>query len=180
MKFTDIRTEDSVNKGVPFKISTLVEETGKLLPGSEKLLFKNFGIDLKALKYEKKETIEILCKSQKKDVEQVLNILNKEYQKKYALSISCEELQMMIEDRAPVNILDVREQWECDIAKINNSQRITPNNNENILSQIEKEELLVIVDWNGDRGSSFQQWLFQKGFKNMLRFFFINIYFSFF
>lgn len=167
LQFTDVVSDDPEGKEGPFEVSTPMKEVSRSLPGAEKLLFETFKIGLPVLGYDEKETIESLCNSQSKNTEEVLAALNMDYQKRFAHCISCEELQMMIEDEAPVNVLDVREQWEYDIAKIKNSQRITPENNEKILSQLKEEELVVIVDWNGDRGASFQKWLFQRGFNNV-------------
>ncbi len=167
LQFTDIVSDSSEDKEGPFEVSTLMKDVSRSLPGAEQLLFETFKIGLPVLGYDEVETIETLARSQNKNVEEVLNALNKDYQKRFAHSISCEELQMMIEDEAPVNVLDVREQWEYDIAKIKNSQRITPDNNEKILSKLNEEDLVVIVDWNGDRGASFQKWLFQRGFSNV-------------
>lgn len=163
LMFTDVVMDNSDGDG-PFEASTFMKEVAKILPGTEKFLFENFKIGLPVLGYEEKETIESLCKSENKNTEEILSALNGDYQNRFAHAISCEELEMMMEDGITVNILDVREQWEYDIAKIKDSQRITPDNNQKILSQLNPEDLVVVVDWNGDRGTSFQKWLSQRGF----------------
>jgi rhodanese-related sulfurtransferase len=164
--FTEVVSAQSDDEG-PFEASFLMSEVAKNLPGSDKLLFEKLKIGLPVLGYDEKETIQTLAESHNKKIDDVLSELNGDYQKRFAHSISCEELEMMIEDNAPINILDVREQWEYDVAKIKGSQRITPVNNESILKQLNPENLVVIVDWNGDRGGSFQGWLFQRGFKSV-------------
>jgi rhodanese-related sulfurtransferase len=167
LMFTDVVTDSLDGKEGPFIVSTPMREVSRTLPGAEKLLFEKFQIGLPVLGYDEKDTIQSLSESQNKNVEEILGALNSDYQKRFAHSISCEELQMMLEDGAPVNVLDVREQWEYDIAKIKDSQRITPNNNETILSKLNQEDLVVVVDWNGDRGASFQKWLSQRGFSSV-------------
>ena len=69
-----------------------------------------------------------------------------------------------INDEIDKFLLSLPNAENIDIAKIKDSQRITPDNNEKILSQLNPEDLVVVVDWNGDRGTSFQKWLSQRGF----------------
>lgn len=63
-----------------------------------------------------------------------------------------------------VNLLDIRERWEYDIAHIEGSQLITRENCETVLGSIGKDCEIVIVDWKGERSPSFQKWLAQRGF----------------
>jgi len=61
-------------------------------------------------------------------------------------------------------LLDLRESWEWDIAHIEDSQLITRENSESILSNLKKDAELILIDWKQDRSPSFVKWLVQQGF----------------
>ena len=61
-------------------------------------------------------------------------------------------------------LLDLRESWEWDIAHIEGSQLITRENSESLLSNLKKDEELILIDWKQDRSPSFVKWLVQQGF----------------
>ncbi|KMP11197.1 hypothetical protein UR09_03945 [Candidatus Nitromaritima sp. SCGC AAA799-A02] len=63
-----------------------------------------------------------------------------------------------------LTLLDIRESWEWDIARIEGSRLITRENCESVLSSLETDRELVLVDWKQDRSPSFQKWLVQHGF----------------
>ena len=79
--------------------------------------------------------------------------------------ISPEELHQRLDSGASnLTILDLRESWEWDIAKIEGSQLITKENSGSILSTLDKDRELILVDWKQDRSPSFVRWLLQRGF----------------
>jgi len=61
-------------------------------------------------------------------------------------------------------LLDLRESWEWDIAHIEGSQLITRENSESVLSNLEKDRELILIDWKQDRSPSFVKWLLEQGF----------------
>ena len=61
-------------------------------------------------------------------------------------------------------LLDLRESWEWDIAHIEGAQLITRENCASILSNLQKDEELILIDWKQDRSPSFVKWLVQQGF----------------
>jgi len=61
-------------------------------------------------------------------------------------------------------LLDLRESWEWDIAHIEDSQLITRENSESILSNLKKDAELILIDWKQDRSPSFVKWLLGQGF----------------
>ena len=61
-------------------------------------------------------------------------------------------------------LLDLREGWEWDIAKIEGSQLITRENSKSILSNLNKNQELILIDWKQDRSPSFVKWLLGQGF----------------
>lgn len=79
--------------------------------------------------------------------------------------ISPEDVQLRLESGGSnLTLLDIRESWEWDIAKIAGAQLITKENCESVLSALDKNQELVLIDWKQDRGPSFQNWLLQRGF----------------
>ena len=79
--------------------------------------------------------------------------------------ISPEELHHKLDaGGSNITLLDLRESWEWDIARIEGSQLITRENSEEILVALDKDRELILIDWKQDRSPSFVQWLLQKGF----------------
>lgn len=66
-----------------------------------------------------------------------------------------------------LRILDIREQWEYDIARIEGSQLITRENSTTVIGSLGKDREVVLVDWKGERSPSFQKWMSQHGFTNV-------------
>ena len=79
--------------------------------------------------------------------------------------ISPEDLHQRLDaGGSNLTLLDLRESWEWDIARIEGSQLITRENSESILSTLDKNRELILIDWKQDRSPSFVQWLLEKGF----------------
>ncbi len=96
-----------------------------------------------------------------------IEVEKKELVEKNISVMTCEELQQRIAaDNRPV-LLDIRENWERDISKIEGSHIISSENNEHIMRTFEKDREIVLIDWKQDRSPSFQKWLQQKGFTNV-------------
>ena len=83
--------------------------------------------------------------------------------------VSPEEIHQRLDASKSSNmaILDIREEWEWNIAKIESSQLVTRGNCESILSALDKSQELVLIDWKQDRSPSFQNWLLQRGFSGV-------------
>ena len=79
--------------------------------------------------------------------------------------ISPEELHNRISSGGSnLILLDLREGWEWDVAHIEGSQLITRENSESVLSNLEKDRELILIDWKQDRSPSFVKWLLEQGF----------------
>jgi len=79
--------------------------------------------------------------------------------------ITPEELNTRLDaGGANLTLLDMRESWEWDIARIEGSQLITRENSESILSTLNKDRELILIDWKQERSPSFVKWLHQQGF----------------
>ncbi len=149
----------------PFSANTLMKELNRQWPEAHTLLFKQFHIGLPTNGHGPEETIGSVCKSHSKNELEILNFLNTEYFDKHIAVIKPEELDLKIQSgTTQLTLLDIRESWERDIAKIEGSLFITQENCESIIETLSKEKELVLIDWKQDRSPSFLKWLRQKGF----------------
>jgi rhodanese-related sulfurtransferase len=151
----------------PFNAELPMESANQIFPEVHTVLFKEFHIGLPVTPYDKKETLASICQTHGKNVQEVVNCLNREHADKNVAIMTCEELKQKIDsDNKPV-LLDIREGWERDISKIEGSHIINAENNEHVLGTFEKDREIVLIDWKQDRSPSFQKWLTQRGFTNM-------------
>ena len=148
----------------PFNAELSMQSANQIFPDVHSVLFKKFHIGLPVTPYKKEETITSLCQAQKKNVQEVINHLNGEFAEKNIAVMTCEDLKQRIDsDTRPV-LLDIRQNWERDVSKIEGSHIINSENNEHILGTYEKDREIVLIDWKQDRAPSFQKWLNQRGF----------------
>lgn len=149
----------------PFTVQTSMQELNQLFPEAHSLLFKKFHVGLPVSGYKPGETIGSVCREQNKLELEVLNFLNSEYLDKNVEIISPQDLEERMRPGAPKPVLlDIRENWERDIAIIQGSQLVTRENSESIISSLDKDEEIVLIDWKQDRSPSFRKWLVQRGF----------------
>ena len=95
----------------PFNPELSMESANKIFPEVHNVLFKEFHIGMPVTPYGKKETLASLCKTHKKNSQEVINFLNKEHADKNVAIMTCEELKQKIDsDDKPV-LLDIREGW---------------------------------------------------------------------
>jgi len=151
----------------PFNPELSLETANQIFPEVHTILFKEFHIGLPITPYKKEETIASLCQVQEKNVQEVINHLNKEFLEKNIAVITCEELKQRIDSGNKPVLLDVRESWERDISKIEGSHIINSENNEHVLGTFEKDREIVLIDWKQDRSPSFQKWLNQRGYTDI-------------
>ena len=151
----------------PFNAEISLESANKMFPEVHTLLFKEFHIGLPVTPYKKEETIASLCQVQGKNVQEVINHLNREFAEKNIAVMTCEELKQRIDSGNKPVLLDIRESWERDISKIEGSHIINSENNEHVMGTFEKDREIVLIDWKQDRSPSFQKWLNQRGFTNV-------------
>ncbi len=151
----------------PFDAELSLEAANKILPEVHTILFKEFHIGLPVTPYKKEETIGTLCKTHEKNIQDVINLLNKGFAETNIAVMTCNELKARIDSNNKPTLLDVRESWERDISKIEGSHIINSENNEHVLGTFEKNREIVLIDWKQDRAPSFIKWLNQRGFTNV-------------
>ncbi|MBI4390097.1 MAG: peptidylprolyl isomerase [Nitrospinae bacterium] len=151
-----------------FSSGTSMQDLNARFPDAHSLLFKTFHIGLPVAGYPPGETVGSVCSAHGKPVETVLAALNSEFANRNVSTISPQDLQARIEsgDKNLI-VLDIREQWERDIARMEGATSIARENSEAVLGSLGKDREVVLVDWKGDRFPSFQKWLKQRGFSNV-------------
>ena len=151
----------------PFNAEVSMATANQIFPDVHTVLFKEFHIGMPVTPYKTEDTLASVCQDQGKNLQEVINCLNREYSEKNIAIMTCEELKQKIDSGNKPAMLDIRESWERDIAKIEGSHIINAENNEHVLGTFEKDREIVLIDWKQDRSPSFQKWLSQRGFKNI-------------
>lgn len=164
LQITEIEQDE---EEIVFNPDTSMQEVNRVLPEAHTLLFKNFHIGMPVTGYKPEETIFTVCEQHGKKVGEVLALLNSEAGKKRVHFITPEELKQKMKNGEPIALLDIREQWEHDIARLDEATFITRENCESVLSGLDPNQEIVVIDWNGDRTASFQKFLGQRGFTNV-------------
>lgn len=152
----------------PFTRETLMTEVNQELPEVHTLLFKKFQIGMPVAGYKPGETVNSVAEAHSKNVTEILALLNNEMGDQVVSLISPEDLKgKMNAGDSNLKILDIRERWEYDIAKFNGAEFITQETVESILGNLKPENEIVLVDWKGDRGPSFQKYLAERELLNV-------------
>jgi len=165
LMITDIeveRVEGSVST------ETRMNDLNDMFPEAHTLLFKTFHIGLPGSGYKAEDTVGSVCETNGKNPLEVVNFINTELSNRQIPTVLPEELRdKMQAPGSPPTLLDIRESWEWDIAKIEAAQLVSRENNETIINSLKKDQEIVLIDWKQDRSPSFQKWLAQRGFRNV-------------
>lgn len=82
-------------------------------------------------------------------------------------SVSVQELKRKMDAREPLTLIDVREPWEYDIAKINGSKLVPLGELEERLTELSREGVLVLQCHSGGRSEQGTRLLQQAGFTSV-------------
>jgi rhodanese-related sulfurtransferase len=82
--------------------------------------------------------------------------------------IAPEELKTLLNDKSDVVVVDVREPWELETAKIENSKHIPMGDIPARFNQeLDPEDHIVVVCHHGVRSMNVTAWLRQQGFERV-------------
>lgn len=82
--------------------------------------------------------------------------------------ITPEDLKSLLKSDSDIVVLDVREPWEFETAKIGNSKHIPMNDIPARFNQeLDPEEHIVVVCHHGVRSMNVTSWLRQQGFEKV-------------
>lgn len=82
-------------------------------------------------------------------------------------TISPKELKARLEKGDKLVLLDVREQWEFDLAKVNGSTLIPLGTLPQSLSKLNRDSEIVAICHHGMRSADATNFLLQQGFQNV-------------
>lgn len=82
-------------------------------------------------------------------------------------TISPKELKARIDKGDQLVLLDVREQWEFDLAKVNGSTLIPLGTLPQSLSKLNRDSEIVAICHHGMRSADATNFLLQQGFQNV-------------
>ncbi|HEX9155476.1 MAG TPA: rhodanese-like domain-containing protein [Nitrospira sp.] len=82
-------------------------------------------------------------------------------------TISPKELKARIDKGDQLVLLDVREQWEFDLAKVNGSTLIPLGTLPQSLSKLSRDSEIVAICHHGMRSADATNFLLQQGFQNV-------------
>ena len=139
------------------------------------LVYDSLSMNFKELKLGKNKNCPICGESPRikelMDYEQFCNMKEEEEKSLEKDEISVGKLKNMIDDHEDFVLVDVREEYEWDICKIEGAKLIPMsqimNDNIGILENIEKDKKIVLHCHTGARSSAVLQILKNKGFKNL-------------
>ena len=84
-----------------------------------------------------------------------------------AAEITAEELKSRLWSAETITLLDVREPWECQIARIEGSKHIPMGDIPSRAHQeLDPDAYIVVVCHHGVRSLNVTHWLRQQGFEN--------------
>jgi rhodanese-related sulfurtransferase len=82
--------------------------------------------------------------------------------------IAPEELKTLLNDKSDVVVVDVREPWELETAKIENSKHIPMGDIPARFNQeLDPEDHIIVVCHHGVRSMNVTAWLRQQGFERV-------------
>jgi rhodanese-related sulfurtransferase len=82
--------------------------------------------------------------------------------------ISDTELKSLLDGKADIVLLDVREPWECEVARIAGSKQIPMGEVPARFNQeLDPDSHIVVVCHHGVRSMNVTSWLRQQGFENV-------------
>jgi adenylyltransferase/sulfurtransferase len=81
--------------------------------------------------------------------------------------ITAEQLKARLDRREPVTLLDVREDWERQLARLENSLHIPIDEIEIRVEELDPDEELVVYCHQGVRSAAVAEYLRQRGFRSV-------------
>jgi rhodanese-related sulfurtransferase len=81
--------------------------------------------------------------------------------------LSPAEANKILGEQEDVRLIDVREKWEYETAKIDNSELMPLSEFQNHIPKLKPEDNLIIVCHHGNRSFTVSSFLVQNGFKNV-------------
>lgn len=152
---------------VVFNLLSTMREVEVNFPFLRSLLFSKFHVGgCSTCGYEPTETIEQVAIKHSKDAQAMLNALNEGVVDMLKSEITIQEFDELRKRNAKILIVDVRENWEFEIAHIPESILLTENNFEKIIADSKNMESVIVVCHHGLRSMNATLYLRENGVLN--------------
>jgi rhodanese-related sulfurtransferase len=150
-----------------FSLMATMKDVETFFPFARSLLHSKFHVGGCAqCGYEPHETIEQVAIKHAKDPQAMMEALNEGLEDMHKSEITVSELAIMKKRNAKILIIDVREEWEFDVAKIPNSLLLTEQNFEEMVQWSKNMECVVVVCHHGLRSMNAVLYLRENGVVN--------------
>ncbi|BBH52292.1 rhodanese-like domain-containing protein [Fluviispira sanaruensis] len=150
-----------------FTQQTTMQEVETHYPFARSLLHSKFHVGgCASCGYEANETIEQVSQKHKKDGSAMLEALNQGWLDMQKAEITVDQFAEMKMRKAKMLIIDVREDWEYELANIPNSYLLTETNFEETVESAKKVECVIVVCHHGLRSMNATLYLRENGVTN--------------
>jgi rhodanese-related sulfurtransferase len=152
---------------IVFNLLSTMKEVETRFPFARSLLHKKFHVGGCAnCGYESNETIGEVAAKHSKDVQAMVIALNEGVEDMMKSEITVEEFSDLQQRNAKILIVDVREEWEFEIARIPNSILLTEKNFKQTVDLSKNMDCVVVVCHHGLRSLNATLYLRENGISN--------------
>ena len=147
-----------------FTLTTQMKEVESTFPFTRSTLHGQFHIGgCTKCGYEPQNTIEDIANKYSKEPEVVLEALNQGYEDMMCAEISVSKFLELKNSSQKILLLDVREEWEYNIAHIPNSLLLTESNFETMLTKAKEASHVIVLCHHGMRSMNATLYLREHG-----------------
>ena len=150
---------------------TTMSELQELIPGSRRALFAKYHIGgCQSCGFDDSEPIAEVCqRNDNLPVNEVLDHLQTSADHDKKIQINPKDLKSKIEDtNNKIHLLDIRSREEFEAARIEGSQILTAELQQEALGKWDKDTSIIIIDHSGDRSLDVTAFFIGHGMKNVL------------
>lgn len=150
-----------------FSLTSTMKEVEVKFPFARALLHSKFHVGgCASCGYEQDETIEQVANKHSKDAHQMIMALNLGIEDMQKAEITCAEVTELKKRNAKILCLDVREEWEYEVAHLPNSVLLTEGNFTEMVEMSKNVETVVVVCHHGLRSMNAVLYLRENGIAN--------------
>ena len=150
---------------------TTMGELQELVPGSRRALFAKYHIGgCQSCGFDDSETIAEVCqRNNNLPVNEILDHLRTSADHDKKIQIQPKSLKSEIEDtNNKIHLLDIRSREEFEAARIEGTQILTAELQQEALGKWDKDTAIVIIDHSGNRSLDIASFFIGHGMKNVL------------
>jgi rhodanese-related sulfurtransferase len=150
-----------------FTLQSRMQDVERLFPYARSSLRSGFHIGGCAkCGYEPNESIEEVAQKYSKDPNTLVSFLNEERANMNDCEISLDEFKTLQAEKEKLLLVDVREEWEYNIAHLPNSIRLTESNFKSVVEQSKQVSQVIVICHHGMRSMNATLYFRENGVKN--------------